>query len=473
MKLKIIVLLIISLSLLSFPLFSKVDLLRIDAPGPQLVKKRSVPIDTEDVMRILNDVDRSGIRVNIEFATMDDFVIARFGKIDRGDISWAHKVDKGKMVIKFGKSEYKGLLEKIRSGTGRPGYQIILSDKKNNTVLNSFEVTFSPVPDLIVELTYPVNASPGEILGGKVLVTIKNIGTSASSEVPLDIVLAKKFQIPLKKYAPEEGTDEVRLIEKGSLSVPALEPGKEIELKPDPGLKIPEVLENGRYYLGAVLDPGGTMEDGSLENNVFRGFIVIAPREPKKISMLLSGSMLYYTPKTFDLKVRNGGMDISASKEWRKCQIRPYIYHLKHATWKDFFWEVNTDEKMVWKITGTKFCKKGGVAEKLDIKVISEGGSTRVPPTRFKLLFGETKIVFEPKAKKFELILGGSGVAYLPFWQTCKTTPLRYHFKYVTWDKSVWEVDPIKKTLKKIPMEFFCKKAESGDELPVKMELEE
>ena len=109
--------------------------------------------------------------------------------------------------------------------------------------------------------------------------------------------------------------------------------------------------------------------------------------------MVLSGSMLYYTPKTFGLEIKNGGMDISGTKEWRKCQIRPYIFHLKHATWKDFFWEVNTDEKMVWKITGTKFCKKGGVAEKLNIKVISEGGTTKVPPRRFRLLFGETKIV--------------------------------------------------------------------------------
>ena len=201
--------------------------------------------------------------------------------------------------------------------------------------------------------------------------------------------------------------------------------------------------------------------------------MVVAPKEPKKITMILSGSTLFYTPKTFDLKIRNSGLDISVSKEWRKCQIRPYIYHLKHAAWKDFFWEVNTDEKMVWKITGTKFCKKGGVAEKLNIKVIPEGGSTKVPPVRFKLLFGETKITFEPKSKKFNLILGDSGVAYLPFWQTCKTTPLKYHFKFVTWDKDVWEVDPIKKTLRKIPLASFCKKAESGDELPVKMELEE
>lgn len=445
--------------------------MKIDLPGPQLVKKRSVVIGTEDIIKILAGVDKSGIKVNIEFATIEDFVIARLGKIEKGEISWAHKVDKGKMKIKFGKSEYRGLLEKVRSETLRPGYQIILSDKKSNTVISSFEVTFRPAPDLKAELNYPVNAAPGEVLGNKILISVKNIGTAPSSEVSLDIVLAKNFNIPLKKYLPAEGPEGVRLLEGGTLKIPGIDPGNEIELKPDATFHLPETLDDGRYYLGAVIDPEEVMAESSRDNNVFRGFIVIAPKEPKKITMILAGSTLFYTPKTFDLKIRNSGLDISVSKEWRKCQIRPYIYHLKHAVWKDFFWEVNTDEKMVWKITGTKFCKKGGVAEKLNIKVIPEGGSTKVPPRRFKLLFGETRIEFEPKLKKFNLILGDSGVAYLPFWQTCKTTPLKYHFKYVTWDKSVWEVDPMKKTLKKIPMEAFCKKAETGDELPVKMEL--
>ncbi len=471
MKLKIIVLSFICISFLSFPVNSKVDLLRIDAPGPQLVKKRSVTIRTTDVGKILSDVDKSSMKANIEFATMEDFVIARFGEIENGEISWAHKTEKGEMTIKFGKSEYKGLLESIRSETLRPGYQIILSDKKSNTVLSSFELTFRAAPDLIVELNYPVNAAPGEILGGKVLITVENIGTAPSKEVLMDVVLSKNFRIPLKKYGTVEGEEGVRLLEGGTLKIPGIEPGKKIELKPEAELYLPDTLEDGRYYLGAVIDPESTLGESSRENNVFRGFLVVAPREPMKITMILPGSTLFYTPKTFDLKIRNSGLDISISKEWRKCQIRPYIYHLKHAAWKDFFWEVNTDEKMVWKITGTKFCKKGGVAEKLNIRVIPEGGSTKVPPNKFKLLFGETKITFEPKSKKFNLLLGDSDVAYIPFWQTCKTTPLKYHFKFVTWDKDVWEVDPIKKILKKIPLESFCKKAEKGDELPVKMEL--
>lgn len=451
----------------------EIGLVRIDPPGPQLVKKRNIEINAEDVQKILSGLDIAGIKANIEFATTEDFVIARLGKIEKGEISWAHKIEKGNMKIKFGKSEYKDLLEKVRAGSGRPGYQIILSDRKSNAVINSFEITFKPFPNLSVELSYPVNTAPGEILGEKVTITVKNNGTAPSGEVTLDMILSKNFQIPLKKYSLSEGPEGVRLLEHGTLKVKGIDPGGEIELKPDIKLQLPEILETGRYYLGAVIDPEEEIAESSEEDNIFRGFLMVAPKEPKKITMLLAGSTLYYTPKTFDLKIRNAGLDISVSKEWRKCQIRPYIYHLKHAAWKDFFWEVNTDEKMVWKITGTKFCKKGGVAEKLNVKVIPEGGSTKTPPIRFRLVFGETKITFEPKTKKFDLILAESGVAYLPFWQTCKTIPMKYHFKYVTWDKSVWEVDPLKKTLRKIPVEKFCKKNDEGEELPVRMELEE
>ena len=473
MKLKIIFFSIIFIFSIVSADQGDIKLVRIDPPGPQLVKKRNIKINADDVMKILSNVKKTGVRLNIEFATTDDFVIARFGKIEKGEISWAHKIEKGHMTIKFGKSEYKGLLEKVRSGVGRPGYQIILSDKKSNAVINSFELTFRPFPNLSVELNYPVNASPGELIGEKVTITIKNTGSAPSEEVDLDLLLSKNFQIPLKKYSLEIGEEGVRLLEHGTIKVQGIEPGGELELKPDVKLYLPKTLEDGRYYLGAVLDPDKKLTESSVEDNVFRGFMMIAQKEPLKITMSLAGSTLYYTPKTFDLKIRNAGLDISISKEWRKCQIRPYIFHLKHATWTNFFWEVNTDEKMVWKITGTKFCKKGGVAEKLNIKVFPEGGSTRVPPRRFMLVFGETKITFEPKNKKFNLFLGGSGVAYLPFWQTCKTSPLKYHFKYVTWDKDVWEVDPIKKTLRKIPMEKFCKQSDEGEELPSKMELEE
>ncbi len=473
MKLKILFFSIIFLFFIISGGQGEFKLIRIELPGPQLVKKKSVVLNAEDVSKILASVDIKKMNANIEFATISDFVIARIGKIIKGNISWAHKIDKGNMTIKFGRMEYKNLLEKLRSGVGRPGYQLILSDIKSKTVLNSFELTFRPFPNLNVELTYPVNAAQGEEIGKKVMITVKNIGTATSKEVVLDLVIARNFKIPLKKYSLMESEEGVLLLDHGTLRVPPVDPGGEIELKPDSGLKLPLQLENGRYYLGAVLDPGKEMEETSKDDNVFRGFMIIAPKEPAKITIVLAGSTLYYTPKTFDLKIRNAGLDISISKEWRKCQIRPYIYHFKHATWKDFFWEVNTDEKMVWKITGTKFCKKGGVAEKLNIKVIPEGGSTRVPPKRFRLIFGTTKIIFEPKRKKFDLILGGSGVTYLPFWKTCKTTPLKYHFKYVTWEKSVWEIDPLKKILKKIPIEKFCKRNNEGEELPAKMELAE
>ncbi|MCK5221044.1 MAG: hypothetical protein KAR14_05640, partial [Candidatus Aminicenantes bacterium] len=318
----------------------EVCLVRIDPPGPQLVKKRSITINTGDVQKILSGTDISNIKANIEFATIEDFVIARLGKIEKGEISWAHKIEKGNMTIKFGKSEYKGLLEKVRAGSGRPGYQIILSDKKSNGVINSFEITFKPFPNLSVELSYPVNIAPGEVIGDKVIITIKNTGSAPSGEVSLDMIISKNFQIPLKKYSLEEGPEGVRLLEYGTLKVENIDPGGEIELKPDSKLRLPETLENGRYYLGAVIDPEQKLTESAEDDNVFRGFLMVAPKEPAKITMILAGSTLYYTPKTFDLKIRNAGLDISASKEWRKCQIRPYIYHLKHATWKDFFWEV-------------------------------------------------------------------------------------------------------------------------------------
>ncbi len=472
MKLKV---LLISV-LFSISLFSAyqedICLVEIDPPDPQLVKKRSLLINTEDILAILNKVDISKMRSNIEFATIDDYVIARLGRIEKGEISWAQKIKKEKfLIVKYGKSDYKPLLEKVRSGVGRPGYQIILSDGKSNAVLKSFELTFRKFPNLKVELSYPVNVAPGENIGEKIIITIANNGNLSSGKFDLDIVIGRSYQIPMKKYGLQEGEEGVRLIKNGRIRVDELKPGEVKEIRGKNSLSIPENVENGKYYLGAIVDSGMEVIESSEDDNIFKGFMVVAPKEPSKIFISLKDTTLFYIPKTFNLSIRNSGLEISMTKEWRKCQIRPYIYHLKHASWKDFFWEVNTDEKMVWKITGAQFCKKGGKAEKLDAKVVPMGGSTKVPPAKFRIIFKETKIVFEPVKKKFSINLGNCNIVYLPFWKMCKTAPLKYHFKYVIWDKDVWEINPLKKEFKKIPIEKFCKKCQEGEIIRAEMTL--
>jgi len=468
----------ILISLVVFCVFlsgqEEISLLKIDPPDPQMVKKRSVMIDTNDVLKIVDVSAVKKDKVNIEFATISDYVIARLGKIEKGKISWSSKPDsQGGMVLKFGKSEYAGLLEKIRAEQPRPGYQIILSEEKTNAVLSSFELTFKAFPNLIVEFEYPVNVTPGEIITDKIRIKIRNAGSAASAGFDLDFVLGKSFDITAKRYGPSESKEGVVLLQNGRLRIGKMEPGGTEELKPPDGLKLPDELESGRYYLGAIADSGGEIAELEKGDNVFKGFILVSSKVPSRISAKFKGTVLTYITKTFETAVVNNDMDISSNDEWRKCQIRPYIFHLKHISWKDFFWEVNTDEKMVWKLTGAKFCQRGsgGKADQLNIRVVQEGGSTETPPSRFRLYVNETEVIYEPEEKNFSILLAGCNTIYLPFWKSCRTDESGFHFKFATWDNEVWELDPKKKIFRLIPMERMCRKSETGKDLEAMIDI--
>ncbi len=460
-----------------FTLFSlpqqKIELVEIEKPEAQLIKKRTLLINTEDILGILKGIDTQNLNANIEFATMEDYVIARLGKIKKGNISWSHKITDGKFLsVKYGKSDFSPLLKKIEERSGRPGYQIIISDIKSNSVIKSFEITFSQFPNLKVELNYPVNIAPGELLKGKITISAENTGTADSGDFDIDLILSKEYNFAFNKYLYSEDFKDVSLMKNGNIKVKSIPPGKKTDIEVTAELTLHKELPNGRYYIGAIIDPSKKIPEIDEEDNIFRGFIMIAPKEPKVLKVLLPSTVLTYNPKTFALSVKINNMDISISKEWRKCNIRPCLYQIKHASWKDYFWEIDTDEKTVWKITGAQFCKRGGTAKKLNIKVKTKGGSSKTAPQLLSLQLSDTRILYEPKTRKFKILCSECQIAHTPFWKTCKIEPLKYHFKFVAWDNFSWEIDPVKSIFKKIPQTRFCKKGEEGEKLDLKIETE-
>lgn len=448
-----------------YPAPGDTGLLRIDPPDPQLVKKKSIVVATSEITEILTGLDREGVKANIDLATMEDFVVARFGKILNGKIEWAHKVKEGFMTVKFGKSEYKDLLEKIRSGIPRPGYQILLTDEKSNHVIQSREISFKAFPELSLEIKYPVNAAPGEPMAGKMSVTVNNTGTAPSGEFDVDLLVSPAFEIPRKRYEFSESAEGISLLFNGRIRMGPLAPGEKKEMDLPENIRLPNGLKSGKYYMGGIADPGNEIAEIEKENNIFKGFLVIAERLPDEISVRFGGTEITYIPKTFEMSVKNHGMEMSINDEWRKCQIRPYIFHLKHVSWKDFFWEVNTSERKVWKIMGGEFCKRGatGKAAELNIRISVQGGSDSIPPDRVSLSVQETEILYVPSEKKFSILLAGCNTSYPPFWKSCRTEGSPVHFKFTTWEQKAWALDAAAKVFSRIPLEKMCRQIEAGE----------
>ncbi len=78
---------------------------------------------------------------------------------------------------------------------------------------------------------------------------------------------------------------------------------------------------------------------------------------PTRFFLRFKTAYLVYVPKTKTIQIITEGNVLSYGSDWQKCNLKPYLYHLKQNVWKGFYWKVNTSRKQVYRITGGIFCK--------------------------------------------------------------------------------------------------------------------
>jgi len=181
--------------------------------------------------------------------------------------------------------------------------------------------------------------------------------------------------------------------------------------------------------------------------------------EPASFTVDMPDTILTFEPATYGLKITCLGTMLSDGKDWKLCKMKANLYQIKHVSWSDFFWEIDSYEKAAWEVKGANFCKQGGKARKLDIKIDVKGGSLTIPPAFFNLKLVNTQIRYEPATKKFTLSAYGNPIFHLPFWTGCKREAHIYQIRFTTWENFFWQVDTFKKQASQISGGKFC----SGD----------
>jgi hypothetical protein len=455
-------------TLFAFPAFSQVSgakLLKIETPTSG---KNKLLFNLDHLEKIVEAFNLKENSAAIELTDMDGVVLAVLGKIKKGKVKWSHKVVDGKsLLVKFNKDEYQLVLGKVKEKALRPGLIVQAGDTKkemstdqeygkktryieSKTVLGSFEITFAESPDLAVMVKYPIKAAPGEALHKDVSITVENKGTVASGEFSVELVISSDIKIPTAPAAYSETYKDDSLLEGGKATVASIKPGEKTIVPLKGPLKIPPDTEPGRYYLAAVVDPEGKIEELREDNNRDVRFIMVELPAPNKLTVELPETQLIYLPKGFVISVMYEGMQISDTREWRKCMIRPYVHQIKHAAWEGFFWEVDTDDRSLWQVYGINFCKKGGKATEVKLKVAVEGGSKNVPPKRFTLKMTDAHLEYEPASGRFKVLSHDNQIVYIPHWQSIRKKPHIYHFKHQLWGDFFWVIDTFKKQLRKV-----------------------
>jgi hypothetical protein len=456
-----------------FPDEKNASFLKVEQPSVKEGKYRLL-FNLNQIEAIINTYNLQGVNGFVEFADSKDLVQARLGKIENGKIVWIPKIfDNEFLLVKFHRSYYKDIVEKIEEKSKKPGFQILLSDAKTQVVLKGFEITFCEMPDLIVELSYPVKISSGLPLKDEIAITVKNNGALAAKGFELDLVISRDKNIPLQKASASELFQEDGLLKNGRITIDHLDPGEKKSIQLSEPVMIPQNTPPGKYYLSAVIDPGNVIDEFNEDNNIFMGFMIVEYKEPKKIILELINTEIKFNPSTYGLQVVNNDIILSDGKDWRKCRIKAYLYQFTHVGWKDHHWEISTLERGVWEIYGGQFCKTGGKAKELKITVNVRGGSKIALPISFSLILPKTEIIYEPSTKKMKATSFGNQIIYIPFWKVCKVSSHIYQFTNNIWTDFYLEVNTQEKKAYRVTNGHFCKSGGTQESLPIQVKIEE
>jgi hypothetical protein len=415
-----------------------------------------------------NQVTSALPAADINLLDRQDRVLARLGHLKKGKLKWDHKTVRNQFLsVSFAPADYAMLVECVQARLPGRGCKLAACDEVSGAIINSTPVAVCELPDLAVQLNYPVNATPGQDLGPELSVSLENKGTVAAENIQLEVVLSSDDQIP-RRSAPESvNFSEDALLQNGRQTVPLLEPGQQLTLRFPGGLKLPEDTPPGKHFLAVVADPGDRIGELGEDNNVFPGFIMINVPEPEFFTVEMPETLLHFEPASYKFEMVCGDVLLSDGKDWKLCRMNPHVYQIKHVTWSDFFWEIDTYERAVWEVRGVDFCKKGGKARDLPIQVEVTGGTLLIMPSHFTLKLERTQIRFEPATKKFALLTYEKPICHLPFWWVCRRESYLYQIRCALWMDFFWQVNTFTKEASQINGGKFCSTEGTASKLPL------
>lgn len=144
----------------------------------------------------------------------------------------------------------------------------------------------APYPDLIVKVRGPAEAMPGEDIGERVTIGVKNrgqrnaVGTEQSKNgYMIDLVLSRGRNLEVRPATYAEQFRDGVMLRGGRVSrTNTLGPDETARYRV--GAVIPRDTPPGTYCLGAIVDPFDRVQESNEENNVACGKIQIGGGRP-------------------------------------------------------------------------------------------------------------------------------------------------------------------------------------------------
>jgi hypothetical protein len=167
--------------------------------------------------------------------------------------------------------------------------------------------------------------------------------------------------------------------------------------------------------------------------------------------MRLPDAYLVYEPSTRSLQIAAMGMVLSYGEGWERRQVKPYLYHLRHSSWKNYFWKVNTSRREVYLVWGGMFGGIGGKpgaraprevdGAQEDLALEVTGGAQDQVPQRFLIRFSDAELFFTPATGDLRLAAAGTTLSPCDDWQAFSLKDFLFHIRLKTWKGFYWKVN--------------------------------
>lgn len=167
----------------------------------------------------------------------------------------------------------------------------------------------------------------------------------------------------------------------------------------------------------------------------------------------LKDAYIVYAPADDTLQIAAQGGVLSYGDGWDRVRVKPYLYHLRHRSWTNHFWKVNTSRQELYLVWGGAFGRIGSgpgpsrevEGDRVALSVEVVGGAGGSVPDRFLVRFPGAELHFVPATGDLRLSAMGMTLSPCDDWEAFRLKDFLFHIRLKTWQGFFWKVNTSRK----------------------------